>query len=290
MDKRKRMVEIAEDTLSILEQGYYINQRAERVEIELLLNNAIQNSVLYRPDDESKIEFDISMREAFSPKYNTTIEVTDETSLEAMKRLSQEGYGQVACLNFASAITPGGGFKRGSSAQEESIARSSGLFSCISQMQEMYDHNRQLHSGFYSDYMIFSPDIPIVKDDEGALWDEPYLISFITAPAVNAAVIKDKAWNERHMILDVMKLRIEKILSIAILHQQEVLVLGAFGCGVFKNEPSDVANLFKKVLDETRFRSAFKKIVFAVFDPTPTKENLTPFQMAFPVEVKNGSL
>ncbi|MFF2531610.1 TIGR02452 family protein [Brevibacillus sp. NPDC058079] len=277
MSKREKMVEIAEDTLRILELGSYQNSKGNQVEVANILENAVRNSVLYRPDMESKIEYDTKQILKYSPSFQTVIEVTSETSLEATKRLTKEQANSVVCLNFASARTPGGGFKKGASAQEESIARSSGLFPCISQMREMYDHNRQVLTGFYSDYMIFSPDVPVFKDDTGKLLDEFYTVSFITAPAVNAGVVKDKAWNDRHMILDVMKRRIEKILSLAILHQQEVVVLGAFGCGVFKNEPKDIATLFKEVLEDERFKHSFKKITFAVYDPSPTKENLLPF-------------
>jgi uncharacterized protein (TIGR02452 family) len=281
VDNRSKLIEIANNTLLILEQGFYDDPQGNRIVIKDSVKTAVQQSVLYRPDMESKIAFDTNQTLKFSTPYETVIEVTSETSLEATRRLSTESVGRIACLNFASARTPGGGFKKGASAQEESIARSSGLFPCISQMREMYDHNRQVLTGFYSDYMIYSPNVPIFKDDKGNLLEHPYSISFITAPAVNAGVVKDKAWKDRHMILDVMRLRLEKVLSIAILHQQEVLVLGAFGCGVFKNEPKDIANLFKHVLQEKRFKTSFKKIVFAVYDHTPDKENLYPFQYEF---------
>ncbi|WPS85507.1 TIGR02452 family protein (plasmid) [Brevibacillus halotolerans] len=278
---REKMVKIAEDTLKILEVGSYKNSKGNQVEVKSVLENAVRNSVLYTPDMESKIDYDIKQILECWSSFQTVIEVTSETSLEATKRLTEEEVGTVVCLNFASARTPGGGFKKGSSAQEESIARSAGLFPCISQMREMYEHNCQVLTGFYSDYMIFSPDVPVFKDDEGNRLDKFYTVSFITSPAVNAGVVKDKAWDDRHMILEVMKRRIEKVLSLAILHQQEVLVLGAFGCGVFRNEPKDIAKLFKEVLEDDRFKHSFKKITFAVYDPTPTKENLLPFLQTF---------
>jgi len=70
-------------------------------------------------------------------------------------------------LNFASAKNPGGGFLGGGSAQEESLARSSGLFPCINQMQQMYETNRAYRSCLYTDHMIYSPRVPVFRDDEG---------------------------------------------------------------------------------------------------------------------------
>ncbi|MCP4113573.1 MAG: TIGR02452 family protein [Desulfobacteraceae bacterium] len=51
----------------------------------------------------------------------TVIEVTTESTLEAAHRLIKEyNCNHIACLNFASAKNPGGGFSSGSQAQEES--------------------------------------------------------------------------------------------------------------------------------------------------------------------------
>lgn len=279
--KRQHYIEIANDTLQILQDGKYVNVNGEEVFIKDSLESAVSRSVLYTPVMTDRLEFDAKRVIETKSSHNTVYEVTTETSLEAIQRLLDEGEQKVLCLNFASARTPGGGFKKGASAQEETIARSSGLFPCISQMRDMYDHNRQVFTGFYSDHMIYSPDVPLFKNDEGKLHDKPYYSSFITAPAVNAGVVKDKAWSDSHLILDVMKSRIAKILSLAIVYNHEVLILGAFGCGVFKNEPDDIARIFKELLSEERFRQAFKKILFAVYDPTPTKENYTPFKNRF---------
>lgn len=282
MDRRARLIAIAEDTLKILETGNYVNSKGVQVDISKPLWSAVQSSILYKPSMETEIDNALKQILTCIKPTATVIEVTLETSLEATKRLAEEGHQNIMCLNFASARTPGGGFLKGSVAQEESLARSSGLYPCISQMAEMYEYNRKTTTGFYSDYMIFSPQVPVFKDDEGKLLDQPYYVSFITAPAVNAGIVKEKAPEKSHMILPVMKRRIEKILSIALIQRQEVLVLGAFGCGVFKNNPDDIAELFREILlDDSRFRSVFKRIVFAVYDPSPNQENFRPFHKAF---------
>src|SRR5208283_3500713 len=109
--------------------------------------------------------------------------------LEAARRLIAERC-RPAVLNFASATQPGGGFLSGSRAQEESLARSSGLYACLSG-NPMYEFHRTRRDAMYTDYFVYSPDVPVFRTDEGNLLEQPWRCSFITAPAVNAkAVLK----------------------------------------------------------------------------------------------------
>ena len=251
MDKNK-LIQIAQDTLDILDKGFYRIGNRE-FDIKESIEHSVKNSILYRPDDV------IEMDKNLFKKYNTVIEVTNESTLMAGKRLSDTKL-KVCSLNFASAKNPGGGFLKGSPAQEESLARSSALYPCINQMSEMYDYNRNDTTNYYSDYMIFSPNVPIIKEDNGFL-TSCYKNSFITSPAVNL----NFGSLDNKIVQEVMIKRIDKILSIAALNNQEALVLGAFGCGVFKNNPEDVAMYFKSLL-EGKFKGVFQHITFAIYD------------------------
>ena len=113
--------------------------------------------------------------------------MTGETTLAAAERLAEF---RPLCLNFASAKNPGGGLLSGSQTQEESLARSSGLYATLLPMTELYAYNRHLGTSLYSDYMIYSPDVPVFRSDSGLLLEVPYLASFITAPAVNAGAVE----------------------------------------------------------------------------------------------------
>jgi uncharacterized protein (TIGR02452 family) len=210
--------------------------------------------------------------------YKTTIEVTTESTLEAVQRLLAHDFTKVLALNFASAKNPGGGFLNGSAAQEESLARASGLYECIVQMKEMYDYNRKLGTALYSDYMIYSPAVPVFKDDSCNLLDRYYNCSFITMPAVNAGVVREREPQNRKLITITMERRIEKVLAVAVSNAYEIIVLGAFGCGVFKNDPEDIANLFKRVLTGNKFNGQFRKVVFAIYDRNPKGSNITAFR------------
>ncbi len=278
-NQRSDRARIAQETLAILEEGQYINGYDRRVSIDEDLKRAIQGSVLYRPAELPALREQVRQLQAAPKSAAAQIEVTGETTLAAASRLVvDEGRTDVVCLNFASAKNPGGGFLGGSQAQEESLARASGLYPCISQMNEMYDHNRKLRTCLYSDYMIYSPGVPVIRDDEDRLLAQYYTTAFITAPAVNAGVVKEREQADDQQIESVMKERIRYILDVAAMNAHRTLVLGAYGCGVFRNDPVDVARYFHDVLVQENFRQSFERIVFAVLDRSAGQRTIKAFQ------------
>jgi uncharacterized protein (TIGR02452 family) len=280
---RSKRSRIAHQTLAILEAGEYVNGYDRRVQIGADLQRAIGDSVLYRPTDlialREKRSKEMIQMQAPADASAFRIEVTGETTLAAASRLSvDEGREDVICLNFASAKNPGGGFLGGSQAQEESLARATGLYPCIAQMSEMYDYNRKQRSCLYSDYMIYSPQVPVIRDDEDRLLDKYNLTAFITAPAVNAGVVRERGDADDQQIESVMKGRIRYILDVAALHGHQTIVLGAYGCGVFRNDPAKVAEYFHDVLVREGFKHSFERIVFAVLDRTAGQKTFKAFE------------
>ncbi|WP_433583039.1 TIGR02452 family protein [Paenibacillus amylolyticus] len=288
-NSRSKRANIAQQTLAILDEGQYVNGYDRKVEIGTDVQQAIRNSVLYRPAELSALREKLRT-EAYvgiQPTASSAgveaapgrIEVTGETTLGAALRLTvAEGREDVVCLNFASAKNPGGGFLGGSQAQEESLARATGLYPCIAQMDEMYEYNRKQRSGLYSNNMIYSPDVPVIRDDEDRLLDKYYVSSFITAPAVNAVVVKERGEADDLQIESVMKERIRYILDVAVSNGHRTIVLGAYGCGVFRNEPAVVAKYFHDVLVGEGFKDSFERIVFAVYDRSAGQRTLKAFQ------------
>ncbi|TGU62336.1 TIGR02452 family protein, partial [Mesorhizobium sp. M00.F.Ca.ET.186.01.1.1] len=124
------------------------NRRGQKVQIAAALATSVSGTLLYRPDDLTE-----NSAAGVARTGRGSIQVTFESSLGAAERLIvREKRSDTLCLNFASAKNPGGGFLGGSQAQEESLARASGLYPCLVQMEEMYQYNRQLKTCFYSDY------------------------------------------------------------------------------------------------------------------------------------------
>ncbi len=186
---------------------------------------------------------------------------------------------RTAALNFASAKNPGGGFLNGAIAQEESLARSSALYACL-KGNSMYDLHRANRDAMYTDYVIHSPDVPVFREDDGTLLASPYLCSFITCPAVNAKVVLERNPGAGRAIREAMRGRIVKVLSVAAHHEHEGLVLGAWGCGVFGNEPRMIAELFHSALHGP-FQGVFARVIIAVTDGSDEGNVIGPFQKLF---------
>ncbi|WUI02026.1 TIGR02452 family protein [Spirillospora sp. NBC_00431] len=266
----------AQETVAVLDRGDYIAPSGRTVSIADGLARTVQDTVLYRPN-----ELDALLRRlpAPEPGPQARIEVTDETTLAAARRLCGQGSVPFA-LNFASAKNPGGGFLNGAHAQEEGLARSSGLYASLRSAREFYDFHRAQGDLLYSDHMIYSPDVPVFRDDDGTLLEEPYDVAFLTSAAPNRGAIRDAAQAER--IRDVLRLRSRKLLAVALANGHRRLVLGAWGCGVFRNDPAEVAEVFAELLcPGGEFAGHFEHVVFAVWDTAKGAPRYTAFQNVF---------
>lgn len=179
---RKLAAQLGHETLEILEQGFYLLPDETRVSLQPQLDYAVEETEEFSPERSVSLP---SVGE-----HPTTFEVCNDTSLHAAQKLVERGL-RVGVLNFASAKNPGGGFLSGARAQEESLARSSGLYACLKGKQ-MYAYHRSMRSCLYSDYAIVSSDVPVFRNDAGELLAEPYLCTFLTSPAVNAGVVRKR--------------------------------------------------------------------------------------------------
>ena len=273
---KQELVKVALNTMDIVEKGFYVNKNDEKVQIKDLVQKSIKKTRLYSPEDSEDLLESLDKNKV----YDTNFTVTNETTLQAISRVVAMEK-NVAALNFASAKNPGGGFLKGSKAQEESLARASSLYHSISTKKEMYDFNKySAKTARYSDFMIYSPDVVIFKDDFGNLLGHYRTCSFITSPAVNAKAVKRNEPHHSNSIFPDMLLRIKKILAVALDNGCETIILGAYGCGVFGNRPVDIASMFKTTLSND-FKGQFKNVIFAVYDKTPNKEVFKVFNNSF---------
>ena len=392
--------ERAQATLKIIEDGKYKvaeNQKEVEVNIQKEIAKCVQDTKLYDPEEELPIK-------TIQPNSQLCdIQITTESTLQAAKRIQSENkISNVAVLNFASAIKPGGGWLNGREAQEECITRQSALYLSLTakQCNEFYSHHEALldtyspEAQLYTNYMIYSPKVPVIRDATTEELISPYYVSFITSPAPNLkrfkenyrqekrdevihehlskkkdktkpdqqenqeqeeenkeasqnndnennsnnAVVDDKksqneekaeetqkgeeksqeinekdelaktsiepaasnslqysyepfeyseSYGPEHNFSDseyeeienetdelvkqgieenykVMYSRIKRILEISILNHNDSIILGAFGCGVFGNDPSEVSTIFRRLIIEEKYGYYFKVIVFAI--------------------------
>jgi len=263
---------MAKDTLDILAKKYYINEYNEKINIENELEISTKGTILFSPEELSEI----IKNELPENDFETQFEVWRCSSLKAILKLAEEeNQDKLMCLNFASAKNPGGGFINGAEAQEESLARTSALYETQLQAGDYYKTHREMESCFYTDTMIYSPQVPVFRKDKGELLSKPVLCNFITSPAVNAGVVKRQEPERSNEIFGAMDVRMDKMLSLALYQGNETLILGAWGCGVFKNDPKEIAELFKKHL-HGKYKNKFKRVVFAIL--SKKEEMIKPFE------------
>lgn len=267
---RRSAARLGAETLQILQDGRYTTPTGISVDLRQSLASAVQTTVSYPPDHD--------VEAAPVRRHDTTVEVRNETTLDAARRLTAAGHIPVA-LNFASAKHPGGGFLSGARAQEESLARASGLYACL-RGQSMYEHHRRLRDPLYTAWAIYSPAVPVFRDERGALLETPYECAFITAPAVNAKVVLARDPSRRAEVSAAMRERVTRVLAVATIHEHDAIVLGAWGCGVFGNDPGDIAQLFHDALG-TRFNGTFRRVVFAIVDWSSDRRFIEPFRRRF---------
>lgn len=276
--KRSTRAEFARQTVAIVEQGSYTSASGRTVDIAELVRNCLSATAHFAPPDLEALRHEVLSRP--SSGHPTRLEVVNETTLQGIFRILQQDDGTVAALNFASAKNPGGGFLNGSQAQEESLARSSALHASQLRAWDFYERHRANSSLLYSDAMILSPACPIIRDDEGALLDEPQLVSFITSAAPNAGAAADNRPEESPLIPAVLRRRFEYVLALAASRHYEQLILGAWGCGVFRNDPQLVAATMIDALRHTDWSGRFRRVVFSVLDNSPEATTFAAFQRA----------
>ncbi len=258
---KKERINIANNTLQILDKGFY-EIDTKQVNVANQVVASISNATLHSPDQLN----DLLVGAELKKEHETKLIVTNESTLNAAKTWVNK-LEKLGVLNFASAKNPGGGFMNGAQSQEESIARSSSLYPSIDQFQEMYKHNRAYKTYLYSDYMIYSPEVVVFKNDDGDLLEDPYLVDVVTSPAVNIGAILSNKPKEMRRVEEVMLQRIDKMLGLFAEKGCENLILGAWGCGVFRNNPEDITNYFKQFLKQGgKYEGVFNTIVFAVLD------------------------
>lgn len=273
---RSKLVQDAHTTLQALDQRGYDGPLGP-VDLSALLTRLEAGTRLYTPAHLDAAE------DLMGPGlHDTRFSVTRETTLAAGRRLLAESPGPVSVLNFASATTPGGGFLTGSAAQEESLCRASALYATLEQFPAYYDLHRTQQGRLYTDHLMFAQDVPVFRDDTGAWLERPHVLDILTAAAPNLRGLHSAHLETlRPQAQRTIERRASLVLT-AFRHARCTrLVLGAWGCGAFRNDPAHVARTFHTLLTQGRHRGAFTEVVFAVFAMPWEETNLRAFEQVF---------
>ncbi len=258
-------ISIAAETISITQNGFYtLNDK------KIHLPENVSAVEVITPETGASL-IAVPLQEGEMCRFL----VTNEDSFQAAHR-----YDKPFVMNFANAHHAGGGFLLGANAQEEALCRCSTLYASINSPEaaQMYRYNNTHISAVESDFMLYSPNVCVFRDEKCSLLETPFSAAVITVPAPNrrgAALLASGA-----KIKEAMTRRIRIMLKTAAKHGHKNLVLGAWGCGAFGNKPDEVAAYFKEVLFTEGYGRAFDEVCFAVYGSTSGR-NYSAFSECF---------
>ncbi len=268
MGKREKNIAVFQDTRQMIQESPRLQEAVE---------NTRKNQRFYPEEKHPSGDY-------FGHSHPKTI-VSTKRTLEAAEAYRGK---KVCVLNYASATNPGGGVVNGASAQEESLCRCSTLYFNLAvpeMMIDFYEPHRALKNPLYNDDVIYSPDVMVIKTDT----DDPKRLAEADWYAVNVITCAAPNLKRKNGFLDYLSDhyeytyllcdRIRHIFTVAEQNGNEILILGAFGCGAFYNTPRLVADAFGRVMNE--FRNSFELIEFAIYCSDAEKTNYNEFVKRF---------
>lgn len=261
------------NTVEIVNQGHYVSEGGD----EFVFpddSNMMRNTLFY--------EREIHMGDFSQCDDQTIVEVQNVDCLYAGARMKEQGYNP-AVLNMASRRNPGGGVTTGAGAQEETLFRRTNLFRSLYQFApyaEQYGIKRSHHQYPLDRNFggVYTPDAIYFRDSEQrgyALLEEPVSLSFITVAGMNRPDLTDDGYIAPYHV-EPIKNKIRTIFRMGLNHGHDSLVLGALGCGAFRNPPRHVAHLFHEVMDEPEFKNKYRCVVFAILDDNNAHQKHNP--------------
>lgn len=227
------------------------------------IKDCVAETFEYSPD------FKIDLKDYNHEDTKTNIILCDLDSVSAIFEYKDE---VTAVLNFSSYKNPGGMFIKGSKAQEECLCHESYLYNVLREMSDFYAWNNQhKNKALYLNRALYTEDVLFERDDRYAYCD----VLTCAAPNKTAAQKYCNVSNKKNF--EVLESRIKFVMDIAAYSEAKTLILGAYGCGVFGQDPYEVAKIFKEILD--KYPKLFKTVVFAI--PNKNSENYKAFKEVF---------
>ncbi len=280
--QKRHLADVFRETIQVIKEGKYIS--AKGVEVIVRDTEPLLYSRFYVH------EFNVNDIPAHDEP--TIVEVVNDDSIYAGQRLKDEGYNPIV-LNFANQSHAGGGVESGCRAQEEDLCRRSTLFRSLIQFTPVaarYGVKRSRYQYPMGDEFggIYSPWVKVFRDGASgdyAFLDNYFHLAFVSVAAINRPRLEGN--RIARSLVPIVKNKIRTILRIGLKYGHNAIVLGAFGCGAFKNPPQHMAELFKEVLAEDEFRNKYNKVVFAILENHHNHEghnpngNLEPFKQVF---------
>jgi len=216
---RDYRVQLAKNTLDIQRQGfYYLGNK--RISIANLQKSAENSTRILTPEDCENI---LKRLRITDKQVEAVIDIVNKSTVWSIIK-EQQPDTKIAALNFASARNAGGGFIRGSMAQEEALCYADGLYNTQILHPEYYEANLRNRAMTYTNHAIYSPEVPFFRNDKDDLLEVPVTASILTMPAVNIREVKLKGENIEQAN-KVMKHRMELCLRIFVHEQADTIIV-----------------------------------------------------------------
>ena len=284
MSTTEERVEVFKDTLDWIEKD---------PDLSASIPEAKKNTTVFFEDDYP--DFDPSKGGS------TKVTVSGDRSYQAAMKLHRENPdAKIAVMNFANAFHAGGGVKSGASAQEECLCRTSTLYPLLYRRtlrDSFYKYHNDLGTPKATDSLIYTEGVIICKTDEDLPkrmpkedWVKVDVIT-IAAPDlreksnIHVPLVKGGAFMNDAELFGYHVKRAIHMLTCAAAKGADILILGAFGCGAFQNNPEVVARAYRTAIDE--FPGVFKQIEFAVYCPPGGSRNYDVFKRVLGEEKEN---
>jgi uncharacterized protein (TIGR02452 family) len=197
--------------------------------------------------------------------------------------------------DMASGSLPGGGYQRGSAAQEENLHRRTNLFQCLEDPYQDLVSVREWSYPLPEFGGLYTPGALVFRGSEESGYEFlqiPRKVSFISAASYRDPPVESNASGELIIasgkLLKGFKRKMECIFDIALDNGHDSMVLSAWGCGAYGCPPNHIALLFKEVIE--KYHNKFKMIVFAIYDDQNARKahnphgNVKPFGDVFKTE------
>lgn len=204
-------------------------------------------------------DFSVYLSEAENPAKQYVLQDTTTNAIFRLKPTTEDP----VVLNFASYTQPGGFFLEGSKAQEECLCHSSFLFNVLQEQSDYYKwNNAHKNRGLYEHRALYTPQVYFFNKNTDPAQDGIIRITdVITCAAPNKSLLYQYQSFTADENSKVLKERIEFVRDICLEHDKKIVILGAWGCGVFRQDPEEVASLFKEA-----FKNSGMTIIYAIPD------------------------
>lgn len=280
-EKKKIRASIYEQTKSAVMNGYVISETFSKLPVNHK-SRVFLNGLQKMQRDTYAVDT-LPPLNSPGPYNQTEIRIVEADTIDLTRQLQLEGFYPVA-LNFANKTTAGGGAVRGAQAQEEDLFRRSAYFLGLD-----INYNHFLFEKMKGKYLVpefgsvYTPQVPIIRGNEsqGYPFIEPFEVDFIANAAYDLSTPKKKeALKDPSDYIEGTKEKIRNVLRLGVKTRHDAVVLGAFGCGAFKNDPVVVATLMKDVLAEEEFVGHFRLVAFGILNGLES-HNFEIFQEIF---------